>query len=75
VGELVGAGEQLAVGPGLVVGAQAGTVGAVLGDDLVEQGARAVQPLGIAQLGEVDQELRPLLGGRQVVAAEGVHVR
>ena len=75
VRDLVGAGQQLAVGPGVVVGAQAGAVRAVLGHDVVEQRGRAVQPLRIVQLGQVEEELGPLRRRREVVAAEGVDVR
>ena len=72
VRDLVGPREQLAVGPGSGVGAQAGAVGPVLPDDVVEECSGAVQPLGIAQLGEVEDQLGPRAGRRQVVPAERV---
>ena len=71
----VGAGEQVAVGPvGAVGGEEARPVAAVLGDHVVEQLDRAVEPLGVLQLRQVEGEHRPLLLGWQVVAAERVDV-
>ena len=55
-------------------GVQARPVPPVLGDDVVQQRGRAVQPVGVVQLGQVEGQLRPLLGRRQVVAAERVDV-
>ena len=52
-----------------------GRSGAVLGDDVVEQGGRAVEPVGVVQLRQVEEQLGPLVERRQVVAAEGVDVR
>ena len=51
---------------------QARPVGAVLDDDVVQQCGGAVEPIGVVQLGQLEGQLRPLVGRRQVVAAERV---
>ena len=40
--------------------------------DVVEQRGRAVEPVGVVQLRQLEGQLRPLVGRRQVVAAERV---
>ncbi len=58
-----------AVGPGVPGhGAEGGAVVGRAGEQL----GGAVQPGRVAQPGQLEEELRPLLGGRQVVAREGV---
>ncbi len=62
---------QLTVGPHHPAGiADRGTVGAQSPDGGVQQLGAAVEPVGIAQIGQ----LRPLLAGRQPVARKGVGV-
>ena len=70
-GDLVGTQAQITVGPGLAGAAHARPV---VGD-AVEEGGGGVEPLGVPELGEVEQQLRPLVPGWQVVAAERVGVR
>ena len=53
---------------------QARAVGAESLDHVVQQLGRAVQPVGVVQLGQVEEELGPLVRRRQVVAAERVDV-
>ena len=65
---------EVAVGPGLGAGReQAGPVGSQPLGDRVEQLDRAVEAVRVVQLGQVEQELGPLIG-REVVAAERVDV-
>ena len=73
-GGLVGVAEQVAVGPRLGGGAQAGAIRAEPGDSGVQQRLGAVQPVGITQPAEVKAQVRPLFGGREVVPAEGIDV-
>ena len=49
-------------------------VAATVGDRAVQQLAGAVQLRGQLQLGQLEQELRPLVARRQMVACEGVDV-
>ena len=72
---LVGPAQQVAVGPHLGGGAQARTVRAEPGDDVVQQRLGAVEPVWIAQPGEVEAQLRPLARGREVVPAKRIGVR
>jgi hypothetical protein len=65
---------QLAVGQGVGRAEQTWRVSPALRDPAVEERDDAVQALGIAILGPGDDEFRPLLGRRQVVAREGVDV-
>ena len=80
-GDAVGAGQKVCIGPDRCrpicgCGAeQARPVGAVSGDGRVEQFDGTVQPLGIGQLGQQGDHLRPAVLGRQAVAAEGIAVR
>ena len=73
-GGLVGVTEQVAVGPRLGGRAQAGAVRAEPGDGGVQQRLGAVEPVGITQPAEVEAQVRPLFGGREVVPAEGIDV-
>lgn len=71
----VDAAQQLPVCPHLPVArAERGTVGAEPFDGAVEQLGPAVQLLRIAQFGEVEDEVGPEFGRREVVAREGVDV-
>ena len=54
---------------------QARPVGAMRGDRLLQQRARAVQPVGIGQLRQRELQVRPLISGRQMVPAERVGMR
>ena len=71
----VGGLQQLAVAPPRGGGAQALPLRAVALDGAVQQLGGAVEPLRVADVGDVKAKLRPLLRGRQVVAAEGVGMR
>ena len=53
---------------------QARPVAAVARDHVVEQGGGAVEPLGVVELRQVEDQLGPLVGRREVVAAERVDV-
>jgi hypothetical protein len=75
VGDAVGPLEQVAVGPARPVrDEEAGTVRAETLDHGVEQLDGAVEALGVLHLRHVEAQHRPLLLGRQVVAAERVDV-
>lgn len=75
VREPVHAGVQLPVRPHRAVrAAEGGPVGAQPGDGGVEQLHAAVEPVGVGQGGEFEEEPRPGVRGRQVVAREGVSV-
>ena len=66
---------QLGVRPRREAGlVQARPVRPVARGDVVEQGGGAVQALGVLELGQVEGQLRPLLGRREVVTAERVDV-
>ena len=74
--DAVGPVEQVAVGPPGAVGREeAGAVPAVPFHHGVEELDRAVETLRVLDLWHVEAQHRPLLLGRQVVAAEGVDVR
>ncbi len=60
----------LGVRPGLRRRQQARAVRSVLGDGVVQQRDRCVQPARVLQLGQVEGQIRPLVARRQVVAAE-----
>ena len=61
LGQLVGAADDLAVGPGSGRRKQAGAVGAVPGRGLVEEFGGAVEPLGIVKFRQVEAEFGPLV--------------
>ncbi len=72
MGQPVHPGAQLAVRPDPAVGrAERGPVAR----PAVQQFGGAVQPLGVAQLRQVEAELGPLVRRREMVAGEGVDVR
>jgi len=76
VGDSVGTGQQVGIRPGRAVLAdEARPIGAMPGDHVVEQCGRAVEPVGVGELREREEQIGPLVGRRQVVAAEGVDVR
>src|SRR5690606_27282030 len=76
VRQAVGALAELPVGPLRAVrSTHARAVTAARADDVVEQDRRGVEPVGVAHLGHLEDELRPQLAGRQVVPAVGVDVR
>lgn len=67
---------QIPVAPDSAVGGpEGGAAGAEAGGGAVEQLVAAVQPVRVGQFGKVEDQLRPVLGGREVVAREGVRVR
>ena len=74
-GHLVGPVQQVAIGPGLTGGEQARLVTSVGGHHVIEQCRGAVHLLRILELGQLEADYRPLLLGRQVVAAECVGIR
>lgn len=66
---------QLSVAPDApVAGTQRGAVRAPFLDGAVQQFMPAVQPVGVTRRGIVQEELRPLLRRREMVAREGVGV-
>jgi hypothetical protein len=71
-GRLLGAAQQLAVCPGFAASSQAWAVRAIAGYGGIKQGLGAIEALWVAQPGEVEAKFRPLIGGRQVVPAEGI---
>jgi len=75
VGDTVHALGQLRVGPAFRRRDQARPVAVSRGDPAVEQFDHAIHPLGIFQLRQLEQEIRPLRARRQVVAREGVEMR
>ena len=73
MGDPVRGSQQVAVRPGGGAGeVQARAVGAVPLDDVVQQCGGAVEPIRVAELGQLEGQLRPLCGRWQVVATEGV---
>ncbi len=74
LGGLVRVTKQVAVGPGLRGGAQAGAIRAIVGNGGVQQGFGAVESLRIAQFRKIEAQFRPLILGREVVPAEGIDV-
>jgi len=75
MGDAVGVLLQLGVGPGQACRrAQAGPVATAFGDMAVQQFARAVQPRRELQLGQLEQELGPLLARWQAFMGKGVDV-
>ena len=72
IGDPVGAGEKVTVGPGLVGAPQRDPVAVALLDMDVDQFGRAVDLLGVLEFRIVQQERRPLVLGRQVVPGERV---
>ena len=68
-------GQQLVVRPGREARlVQARPVAAVPLDHVVEQGGRGVETVGVVELGQREDQLGPLVVGREVVATERVDV-
>ncbi len=74
-GDAVGLLEQLRIAELALRKAQGDAPAPAALDRSVEQLARAVQALGITQLRQLEEQLRPLPARRQIVAREGVDVR
>jgi hypothetical protein len=70
-GDALGPVAQVGVGPGLIVAVDA----RALVEPPVQQRDGRVHPLGILELGQGEEQVRPLLPRRQVVPGEGVDVR
>lgn len=67
---------ELSVAPRRAVGgAEGGTVGSETGDGGVEEFGGAVQPVRIVQLGETEDQFRPLVLGWQMLSGKAVDVR
>jgi hypothetical protein len=75
VGDLVGVTDQIGIRPRRLVADQAAAVAATPRCGGIEQLVSAVEVSGVAQLRQVEDQLRPLLAGREVIPGKGVDVR
>jgi hypothetical protein len=74
VSDLVGVTDQVGVRPRRLVGDQAAAVAADPRRGGIEQLMGAVEVLGVGQLRQVEDQLRPLLTRREVIPCKGVDV-